>query len=130
MLHRAPGFALALLVALPPGSTPLFAAGEAAANGRHDFLLDGPRLDLPWNERGAFSLGGLASPQAPDAFAQDVYVVPQKPGKNQVRYFDFQWLDFDYLDDDGSAGIRLYYYDREYKSLAPRPASCARPGPT
>ena len=115
MLDRAHGLALALLFTLGFASTPLLAAGETPGSARHDFMLDGPRLDLPWSERGLFSLSGLSSPQAPDAFAQDVYVVPQRPGKNQVRYFDFQWLDFDYLDDDGSAGIRLYYYDREYK---------------
>ena len=40
---------------------------------------------------------------------------PSSRGRTRSAYFDFQWLDFDYLDDDGSAGIRLYYYDREYK---------------
>src|SRR5205814_1590264 len=28
--------------------------------------------------------------------------------------FDYQWRDYDYLSDDGSAGLRLYFYDREY----------------
>ena len=105
------GMALVCVVAI---------AGPARAGGllapqRHDFMVDGPRLDLPWSQRGLFNLNGLTSQQSPDGFAQDVYVVPLRPGKNLVRYFDFQWLDFDYLDDDGSAGIRLYYYDREYK---------------
>jgi len=47
-------------------------------------------------------------------FTQEAYVVPQRPGKNQVRYFDFKWRDYDFLEEDGSAGIRFYFYDREY----------------
>jgi hypothetical protein len=74
-------------------------------------LPAGPRLSLPWAEHGRLS---EVSGRAPIGWSQEAYVVPQRPGKNLVRYFDFNWRDFDYLDDDGSAGVRFYFYDREY----------------
>src|SRR5437773_5132648 len=74
-------------------------------------LQPGPTLSLPWAEHGRLS---QVSGRAPVGWNTEAYVVPQRPGKNLVRYFDFSWRDFDYLDDDGSAGVRLYFYDREY----------------
>ena len=74
-------------------------------------LAPGPTLSLPWAEHGRLS---QVTGYAPLGFGQEAYVVPQRPGKNLVRYFDYHWRSFDYLDDDGSAGVRLYYYDREY----------------
>src|SRR5881392_2905210 len=74
-------------------------------------LLPQPTLSLPWAEHGRLSeLTG----RAPIGWTQEGYVIPQRPGKNLVRYFEYNWRDFDFLDDDGSAGVRLYYYDREY----------------
>ncbi|TMA23396.1 MAG: hypothetical protein E6J88_12810, partial [Deltaproteobacteria bacterium] len=74
-------------------------------------LLPQPTLSLPWAEHGRLSeLTG----RAPIGWTQEAYVIPQRPGKNLVRYFEYNWRDFDFLDDDGSAGVRLYYYDREY----------------
>jgi hypothetical protein len=74
-------------------------------------LPPGPTLHLPWAEHGRLTQvtrgQGLG-------FSQEAYVIPQRPGKNLVRYFDFKWRDFDFLDDDGSAGVRFYFYDREY----------------
>src|SRR5947208_16083798 len=74
-------------------------------------LLPQPTLSLPWAEHGRLSeLTG----RAPIGWTQEAYVIPQRPGKNLVRYFEYNWRDFDFLDDDGSPGVRLYYYDREY----------------
>ena len=87
-------------------STPAFAWNLAPAH-----LQPGPTLSLPWTEHGRFS---QVTGRAPAGFTQEAYVIPQRPGKNLVRYFDYYWRDFDYLDDDGSAGVRFYYYDREY----------------
>ncbi len=43
-----------------------------------------------------------------------VYVLPERPGQNQVAWYDFDWH---YLDvpspSGGRGGIRLYYYGRE-----------------
>src|SRR5437868_13602750 len=78
--------------------------------------LYGPREDLPWHRHDAlWNLTGreyTSKKQKP--WEQEAYVIPARPGKNVVRYFDFHWRDYDFLDDDGSAGIRFYFYDREY----------------
>jgi hypothetical protein len=87
-------------------ATPAFALGLAPAR-----LQPGPTLQLPWAEHGRLS---QLTGRAPLGFTQEAYVIPQRPGKNLVRYFDYHWRDFDFLDDDGSAGLRLYFYDREY----------------
>ncbi|MBS2021374.1 MAG: PD40 domain-containing protein [Deltaproteobacteria bacterium] len=69
-------------------------------------LMDGPRS----------STDRVTPPQSGGPFmGQDAYVLPNRPGKNSVRYADFRWRDYDYLDDDGSAGVRLYFYDSEYR---------------
>ena len=93
-----------LLVAL--FSAPAFALGVAPAH-----LPPLPTLSLPWAEHGRLS---EVTGRTKVGLSQEAYVVPQRPGKNLVRYFDYHWRDFDFLDDDGSAGLRLYYYDREY----------------
>jgi len=87
-------------------ATPAFALALAPAR-----LQPGPTLQLPWAEHGRLS---QVTGRSPLGFTQEAYVIPQRPGKNQVRYFDYHWRDFDFLDDDGSAGLRLYFYDREY----------------
>jgi len=74
-------------------------------------LLPGPTLSLPWAEHGRLS---EVSGRAPIGWTQEAYVIPQRPGKNLVRYFEYNWRDYDFLDDDGSAGVRFYYYNREY----------------
>jgi hypothetical protein len=43
----------------------------------------------------------------------EVLVSPIHPGQNNVRYYDFDWRYFDYLDDRGVGGVRFYYYQRE-----------------
>lgn len=86
-------------------------AAPAHALGTPDLKLYGPTVSLPWAEHGRLS---EVSGGAPIGWAQEAYVVPQRPGKNLVRYFDYHWRDFDYLEDDGSAGVRFYFYDREY----------------
>src|SRR6059058_1771719 len=87
-------------------SAPVFALGVAPAH-----LQPGPTLSLPWAEHGRLS---QVTGRAPISWSQEAYVIPQRPGKNLVRYFDYHWRNHDYLDDDGSAGLRLYFYDREY----------------
>jgi len=42
-----------------------------------------------------------------------VLVVPERPGRNNVRYYDFDWKRWDYLDDRGTGGVRFYFYERE-----------------
>src|SRR5712671_3436086 len=94
----------------------VIAPAVRAASPGPRLSLFGPREDLPWHRHDAlWQLTGRELTWNKDKpLAQEAYVIPQRPGKNQVRYFDFHWRDFDFLDDDGSAGIRFYYYDREY----------------
>src|SRR5882762_2552891 len=87
-------------------ATPAFGLGVAPVR-----LQPGPTLSLPWAEHGRLS---QVTGRAPLGWSQEAYVVPQRPGKNLVRYFEYSWRDYDYLSDDGSAGLRLYFYDREY----------------
>src|SRR4051812_19597538 len=87
-------------------ATPAFALPVTSVQ-----LPPSPTLHLPWAEHGRLS---QVTGRSPLGFTQEAYVIPQRPGKNQVRYFDYHWRDFDFLDDDGSAGLRLYFYDREY----------------
>jgi hypothetical protein len=95
-------------------------AGEARAAGvpaaPNFTLMGGPRTALPWTSHSlldSVAPGAGAQPSREDPFGLDVYVIPQKPGRNSPRYFDFVWRDHDYLDDDGSAGVRFYFYERE-----------------
>lgn len=46
---------------------------------------------------------------------EQVLVVPQRPGRTNVRYYDFDWRRYDFLDDDGVGGVRFYFYEREEK---------------
>src|SRR2546421_5688855 len=78
----------------PPAPT------EALPGHRHDALWQLTGKEWTWTKE--------------KPLTQEAYVIPQRPGKTQVRYFDFHWRDHDFLDDDGSAGIRFYFYDREY----------------
>jgi len=75
-------------------------------------LMPGPTLSLPWAEHGQLTQLTGRSPLS-GGYGQEAYVVPQRPGKNLVRYFNYDWQDFDFLDDDGSAGVRFYFYRRE-----------------
>ncbi len=102
-MMRAMGIRLLLITLV---STPVYALGLTPAR-----LQPGPTLSLPWAEHGRLS---EVTGRAPIGWSQEAYVVPQRPGRNLVRYFDYHWRDHDYLDDDGSAGLRLYFYDREY----------------
>src|SRR5436305_15219288 len=101
--------ALCALSALP--------ARAAPPSFAHVSLLGGPRENLPWTRHDPLTLlsgEDLLVNKKDKPFTQEAYVVPQRPGKNQVRYFDFHWRDYDFLAEDGSAGIRFYFYDREY----------------
>src|SRR4051812_17040345 len=87
-------------------SSPAFALPVANVQ-----LQPGPTLSLPWAEHGRLS---QVTGRSSVGWSTEAYVIPQRPGRNQVRYFEYNWRDYDYLDDDGSAGLRLYFYDREY----------------
>src|SRR5438105_4505195 len=89
----------AVALSLPAGAAPVF------------LLKPQPKLSLPWAEHGL--LEQYTHPAA-NGLNTEAYVVPQRLGKNQVCYFNYNWCDFDYLDEDGSAGVRFYFYDREY----------------
>ncbi len=74
------------------------------------FSLRGqPALQLPWGDHGL-----LSQRERGLGLQSEAYVIPQRPGKNSVRYFDYNWRDFDFLEEDGSSGVRFYFYDREY----------------
>src|SRR3954466_13462156 len=87
-------------------SSPAFALPVANVQ-----LQPGPTLSLPWAEHGRLS---QVTGRSSVGWSTEAYVIPQRPGRNQVRYFEYNWRDYDYLNDDGSAGLRLYFYDREY----------------
>src|SRR2546430_10732763 len=75
-------------------------------------LLGGPRENLPWTRHDPLTLlsgEDLLVNKKDKPFTQEAYVVPQRPGKNPVRYFDFHWRDYDFLEEDGSAGLRLFF---------------------
>src|SRR5437762_1529185 len=107
---------LRLLAICALAAPAVYAQAAPAPRTPVQLSLFGPREDLPWHRHDAlWSLTGkqwTSNKQKP--WEQEAYVIPSRPGKNVVRYFDFHWRDFDFLEDDGSAGIRFYYYDREY----------------
>ena len=83
-----------------PGGMPgLFAKGFDAAPAVKRFARDAK----------ARSLGVVAGPRE----LEQVLVVPQRPGRTNVRWYDFDWRRFDYLDDRGVGGVRFYFYERE-----------------
>jgi len=48
---------------------------------------------------------------------QQTFVLPERPGQNQVNWFDFDWHHFDIPSPSGGkGGVRLYYYRREKAS--------------
>src|SRR5438445_2965457 len=113
-MTKAPFLRLVAVCAL--AAPAVVAQSAPAAPARTKLSLYGPREDRPWHRHDAlWNLTGreyTSKKQKP--WEQEAYVIPARPGKNVVRYFDFHWRDFDFLEDDGSAGIRFYYYDREY----------------
>lgn len=44
---------------------------------------------------------------------EQILVTPERPGRNRVRYYKFDWRYHDYLDTEGTGGVRLYFYERE-----------------
>jgi hypothetical protein len=56
---------------------------------------------------------------------EQVLVLPQRPGKNNVRFYEFDWRRYDYLDEGGLGGVRLYFYERE-KNVARVAAALVR----
>ncbi|HET7754947.1 MAG TPA: hypothetical protein VFK85_13645 [Anaeromyxobacteraceae bacterium] len=51
---------------------------------------------------------------------EQTFVVPERPGQNQVAWYEFEWRTFDIPSPAGGpGGIRLYFYDRE-RSIAER----------
>jgi len=66
-----------------------------AAPGGPRLSLFGPHEDLPWHRHDAlWQLTGKEwTSKKEKPLTQEAYVVPSRPGKNQVRYFDFHWRD-------------------------------------
>src|SRR3954468_16675561 len=66
------------------------AAAGAPPSYAHMSLLGGPREPLPWSRHDPLTLlsGEKLLINQPKPWSQEAYVVPQRPGKNQVRYFD------------------------------------------
>lgn len=85
-------------------SEPLFAGRGQGGLGVDDGLVD----TLERTSR-------AASTRVSRRELEQVLVVPQRPGRTNVRYYDFQWRRYDYLDDQGVGGVRFYFYDREEK---------------
>jgi hypothetical protein len=90
-------FALVLCLALP-----------AAVAGAQPFLLQPPDLGE--------ALGRLhrvphREPPSTQRELEQVFVLPERPGQNQVAWYGFDWQ---YVDvpapDGGKGGLRLYYY--------------------
>ncbi len=53
---------------------------------------------------------GLSRPQD----LQQTFVLPERPGQNQVSWYEFDWHHYDVPSPSGGqGGIRLYYYGRE-----------------
>lgn len=95
MIARSLTVAL-LLASLPAAAGPFLAPQPS---NLHGILLGRDQLA---------SLAPAAGLEQTESF-----VIPQRPGKNQVRWYEFRWRHHDYLDEDGSAGVRFYWYDRE-----------------
>lgn len=57
----------------------------------------------------------VAATRVSRAELEQVLVVPRRPGRTNVRYYDFDWRRYDYLDDNGAGGVRFYFYEREEK---------------
>src|SRR3982751_6820805 len=100
--------ALCAVCALP-------AAAGAPPSYAHMSLLGGPREPLTWSRHDPLTLfsGENLTINKAKPWTEEASVAPPWPGKNQVRYFDCHWRDHDFLEEDGSSGIRFYFYDRE-----------------
>jgi hypothetical protein len=58
------------------------------------------------------TMDALASRRAPSV--DQVFVLPERPGQNQVAWYDFDWQSIDVPSPGGGkGGIRLYYYKNE-----------------
>ena len=61
-------------------------------------------MDRMHGERGASRTTGL----------EQTFVLPERPGQNQVSWYDFDWRHYDIPSPSGGqGGIRLYFYARE-----------------
>ncbi|HEX8909596.1 MAG TPA: hypothetical protein VF805_10355, partial [Anaeromyxobacteraceae bacterium] len=96
-----------LLAALWLAAAPLAAAGQGLQLARPNIGEELRRMDRLY-ERAERS--GLARPRG----FEQTFVLPERPGQNQVSWYDFDWLHLDVPSPSGGeGGIRLYFYRRE-----------------
>lgn len=96
-----------LLAALWLAAAPLAAAAQGLELGRPDVGEALRRMDQ-LHEQAARA--GLAAPGP----LQQTFVLPERPGQNQVSWYEFDWQHLDVPSPTGGeGGIRLYYYRRE-----------------
>lgn len=117
-----------IIRAVRPFAT-LLAALSVLAAGPSSVRAD-PRVTRPGTTllpRGPDAIDTLRRPaRGGDADdLEQVLVLPQRPGRNKVRWYGFDWRRYDYLDDEGSGGVRFYFYDREER-IAPIAAALVR----
>jgi len=101
-LRRAAPWIAALCLAAP------------SASRAQGFRLAAPSISDALREldslRQLRARGGLAS----DGLGQ-TFVLPERPGQNQVAWYPFEWHQLDVPSPSGGqGGIRLYYYGREH----------------
>jgi len=83
----------------------LLAPAAAAPQSLHGPAAIGEALH--WTDR---------MPSRQDDLRQ-TFVLPERPGQNQVNWYDFEWRHFDIASPSGGrGGVRLYYYERERAS--------------
>lgn len=103
-----PVVALWLLVAaLPAAAQPLTLAPPSIG----DALRTMDRMRAVRSARG---LADDAPPSSSRERLPQVFVLPERPGQNQVSWYDFEWHHVDVPSPSGGkGGIRLYFYGRE-----------------
>jgi len=96
-----------LLAALWLAAAPFAATAQNFELGRPDIGAALRRMD--WLHDHA-ARSGLATPRQ----LEQTFVLPERPGQNQVAWYEFDWLHLDVPSPTGGeGGIRLYYYRRE-----------------
>jgi hypothetical protein len=96
-----------LLAALWLAVAPLAAAAQGFQLGRPDIGEAMRRMDWLHEHSGRSGL----SAQRP---LEQTFVLPERPGQNQVSWYEFDWQHLDVPSPTGGqGGIRLYFYRRE-----------------
>jgi hypothetical protein len=99
--------------ALFPGAWLVLAAALLSPGARAEPFVTRP--DAALLPRGNDAIEALRRPAkgGDSGGLEQVLVLPQRPGRNKVRWYGFDWRRYDYLDDAGVGGVRFYFYERE-----------------